>query len=189
MEQAGPRVRIGKYEIVALLGRGGMGAVHKAFDPLLERDVAIKVMLPGIADDPEQKQRFEREARAVARLTHPSVVTVFDLGYHTDGSPYIVMELLRGRDLLEVLRQGPPLSLDETIAIVLQVLDGLGQRPQGRDRPPGHQAGQRLPRRGRAGQDHGLRDRPRLLVVGDRVRVAARARPATCPRSRRGASA
>jgi TolA-binding protein len=126
VELARPRTYIGKYEIVALLGRGGMGAVHKGFDPLLERDVAIKVMLPGIADDPEQKQRFEREARAVARLTHPSVVTVFDLGYHTDGAPYIVMELLRGCDLLGVLRNAPPLSLDQKIAIVLQVLDGLG---------------------------------------------------------------
>ena len=126
VELARPRAYIGKYEIVALLGRGGMGAVHKGFDPLLERDVAIKVMLPGIADDPEQKQRFEREARAVARLTHPSVVTVFDLGYHTDGAPYIVMELLRGRDLLGIMREGAPLSLDQKIAIVLQVLDGLG---------------------------------------------------------------
>ena len=90
---------IGKYEIVRLLGRGGMGAVYQAFDPVLERDVALKVMLPQIADDPELKQRFEREARAVARMTHPNVVTVFDLGYHTDGSPYIAMELLKGQDL------------------------------------------------------------------------------------------
>jgi len=119
-------VRIGKYEVVRLLGRGGMGAVYQAFDPVLEREVALKVMLPETAGDPEQKQRFEREARAVARLSHPAVVTVFDLGYHTDGSPYIVMELLRGRDLLTRLRENPPLTLGQKVSIIAQVLDGLG---------------------------------------------------------------
>ncbi|HVQ29357.1 MAG TPA: protein kinase, partial [Vicinamibacteria bacterium] len=120
------RPRIGKYEIVGLRGRGGMGVVHQAWDPSLEREVALKVMLPQIAEHPEHKQRFEREARAVARLTHPNVVTLYDLGYHTDGSPYIVMELLRGRDLLAALQEVPPLPITGRIAIVLQVLDGLG---------------------------------------------------------------
>jgi len=120
------RPRIGKYEIVKPIGRGGMGAVYRAFDPVLEREVALKVMLPETAGDPEQKQRFEREARAVARLSHPGIVTVFDLGYHTDGSPYIVMELLKGQDLLARLREAPPLSLGQKVSIVTQVLDGLG---------------------------------------------------------------
>jgi tetratricopeptide (TPR) repeat protein len=103
-----------------------MGAVYQAFDPVLEREVALKVMLPETAGDPEQKQRFEREARAVARLSHPGIVTVFDLGYHTDGSPYIVMELLKGRDLHARMREEPPLSLVQKVSIVAQVLDGLG---------------------------------------------------------------
>jgi serine/threonine protein kinase/tetratricopeptide (TPR) repeat protein len=118
--------RIGRYEVRSVLGRGGMGCVHCAFDPVLEREVALKVMRAEIVDDPEQKQRFEREARAVARLSHPGVVTVFDLGYHTDGSPYIVMELLRGQDLLARMRAEPPLSLEQKVSIIGQVLDGLG---------------------------------------------------------------
>jgi serine/threonine protein kinase len=116
---------IGKYEIARLLGRGGMGAVYQAFDPVLERDVALKVMLPEAAADREHKERFEREARAVARLSHPAIVTLYDLGYHTDGSPYIVMELLKGRDLLARLRDPEPLPLVEKLGIVAQVLDGL----------------------------------------------------------------
>src|SRR6266516_8074658 len=84
-----PSSRIGKYEIIRLLGKGAMGVVYHARDPLLERDVALKVMLPQIAGDPDQKGRFEREARAVAKIVHPNVLTVFDLGYHHDGSPYI----------------------------------------------------------------------------------------------------
>ncbi len=123
--EAQPR-SIGKYHVVRLLGRGGMGAVYQASDPHLERDVALKVMLPQFADQPEHKLRFEREARAVARMMHPNVVTVFDLGYHTDGSPYIVMELLKGRDLLHLLREEPGLELRRKITIVTQVLDGLG---------------------------------------------------------------
>jgi serine/threonine protein kinase/tetratricopeptide (TPR) repeat protein len=118
--------RLGKYEILARLGQGAMGVVYHAHDPLLERDVALKVMLAQVAQDPEQKLRFEREARAVARMMHPNVVTVFDLGYHTDGAPYIAMELLRGHDLLHALREGPPLTLDRKLAIILQVLEGLG---------------------------------------------------------------
>ncbi len=116
--------RIGRYEILRPLGRGAMGQVYVAHDTVLERDVALKVMVAQIADDPELKRRFEREARAVAKMTHPNVVTVFDLGSHTDGSPYIAMELLRGQDLLKTIRQGP-MSLERRVAIVVQVLAGL----------------------------------------------------------------
>ena len=102
-----------------------MGVVYHARDPLLERDVALKVMLPQIARDPEQKHRFEREARAVARMMHPNVVTVFDLGYHADGSPYIAMEFLSGNDLFHMMRATPPLSLERKVGIVVSVLEGL----------------------------------------------------------------
>ena len=122
--------RIGKYNVVKLLGKGAMGVVYQAFDPLLERDVALKVMLPQIADDPEQKHRFEREARAVAKLMHANVVMVFDLGYHSDGSPYIAMELLKGQDLLQALKEGPPLSFEKKLSIILQVLEGVGRAHQ-----------------------------------------------------------
>src|SRR5438876_12276231 len=93
------RGRIGKYDILQPLGKGAMGVVYTAYDTVLEREVALKVMAAQIADDPDLKRRFEREAKAVARMMHPNVVTVFDLGYHTDGSPYIAMELLKGQDL------------------------------------------------------------------------------------------
>jgi len=116
--------RIGKYEIVKPLGKGAMGIVYLAHDTILERDVALKVMVAAIADDPELKQRFEREAKAVARMTHPNVVNVFDLGNHTDGSPFIAMELLKGQDLQKAMR-GPTLSLDRKLAIIVQVLAGL----------------------------------------------------------------
>ena len=118
--------RIGKYEIVSRVGRGAMGVVYHARDPFLERDVALKVMLPQIAGDPDQKGRFEREARAVAKIVHPNVLTVFDLGYHHDGSPYIAMELLKGQDLLHTLRHQPALDLERKVDIVIQLLDGLG---------------------------------------------------------------
>src|SRR5258708_3984405 len=122
--------RIGKYEIMRHLGKGAMGIVYLAHDTVLERDVALKVMVSQIADDPELKQRFEREARAVAKMTHPNVVTVFDLGSHSDGSPFIAMELLKGTDLQRAVRQPPPLTLERKVAIIVQVLAGLAHAHQ-----------------------------------------------------------
>src|SRR5881396_704957 len=117
--------RIGKYEIVRPLGKGAMGMVYLAHDTVLERDVALKVMVAQIADDPELIQRFSREAKAVAKMTHPNVVTVFDLGTHADGSPYIAMELLKGQDLQKAMRTPPPMANDRKVAIIVQVLQGL----------------------------------------------------------------
>jgi tRNA A-37 threonylcarbamoyl transferase component Bud32/tetratricopeptide (TPR) repeat protein len=121
--------RIGKYDIVKPLGKGAMGIVYLAKDSMLDREVALKVMVSNIADDPELKMRFEREAKAVARLSHPNVVNVFDLGYHTDGSPFMAMELLRGDDLQKTLRTGP-MPLERKVSIIVQVLVGLAHAHQ-----------------------------------------------------------
>jgi serine/threonine-protein kinase len=121
--------RIGKYEILHPIGKGAMGQVYKAHDTVLDRDVALKVMVAQIADDPELKSRFEREARAVAKMTHPNVVTVFDLGSH-EGSPYIAMEFLKGQDLQKRVRQTPPLTLEEKVGIIVRVLNGLNHAHQ-----------------------------------------------------------
>jgi tRNA A-37 threonylcarbamoyl transferase component Bud32/tetratricopeptide (TPR) repeat protein len=121
--------RIGKYEILNPIGKGAMGQVYKAHDTVLDRDVALKVMVAQIADDPELKQRFEREARAVAKMQHPNLVTVFDLGSH-EGSPYIAMEFLKGQDLQKAVRQPPPMTLERKVAIIVQVLAGLAHAHQ-----------------------------------------------------------
>jgi serine/threonine-protein kinase len=117
--------RVGKYEIRHQLGRGAMGVVYRAYDTVLEREVALKVMAAHMADDPGVYERFAREAKAVARMTHPNVVTVFDLGSHDNGSPFIAMELLKGQDLAKAIRTPPGLPLEEKLAAVLQVLAGL----------------------------------------------------------------
>jgi serine/threonine-protein kinase len=122
--------RIGKYDIVKPLGKGAMGMVYLAHDTVLERDVALKVMVAQIADDPELNQRFIREAKAVAKMTHPNVVAVFDLGNHSDGSPFIAMELLKGQDLQKAMRAQPPMSLERKVAVIVQVLAGLAHAHQ-----------------------------------------------------------
>jgi len=122
--------RIGKYDIVKPLGKGAMGIVYKAKDTRLDREVALKVMVAGIADDPELKQRFEREAKAVAKMTHANVVMVFDFDYHTDGSPFIAMELLNGQDLQKAMRTPPPMDVERKVSIIAAVLAGLAHAHQ-----------------------------------------------------------
>lgn len=92
--------KISRYEITSVLGRGAMGVVYRAMDTSLDRDVALKVIAPAVAAERggEALTRFQREAKALARVQHPNVVTVHDVGSHTDGSPYIVMEFLTGQD-------------------------------------------------------------------------------------------
>lgn len=102
----GPEILGGRYELRGLLGRGGMAEVHDGWDTRLGRAVAIKMMYPALAAQPENRRRFEVEARAAARLGHPHIVAVHDSGEH-DGIPYIVMERLSGRTLADVIAQGP----------------------------------------------------------------------------------
>src|SRR5687768_5274576 len=98
--------KLGPYEIVGLIGAGGMGEVYRARDSRLGRDVAIKTLPAGFAADAERLKRFEFEARAASQLSHPNILTIHDIGT-TDGQPYIVSELLEGENLRERLTKGP----------------------------------------------------------------------------------
>src|SRR5688572_21326485 len=118
------RKRIGKYSIVGRIGRGGMGMVYRGLDEVLEREVAVKTLTVEATLDEESRQRFEIEAKAAARLQHPNIVTVFELGEER-GLPFIAMELLPGADLETLLRSGEPLLLREKLEILIQVLRGL----------------------------------------------------------------
>ena len=91
-------MRLGPYEIVSLLGAGGMGEVYRARDPRLGRDVAIKILPDHLATDRDALARFEREARAIAALSHPNILAVFDVGADL-GVSYVVTELLEGQTL------------------------------------------------------------------------------------------
>ena len=115
--------RIGKYEVIERIGRGGMGVIFKARDPVLERSVALKV-LSSLEVTPELRARFFREAQACARLSHPNIVTIHDLG-EDDGRLFIVMELLEGEELRQIIARHPPLALEDKLSIVRQICDGL----------------------------------------------------------------
>jgi eukaryotic-like serine/threonine-protein kinase len=115
--------KLGPYEIVALLGAGGMGEVYRARDPRLGRQVAIKILPAGSAVDAERLRRFEQEARATAALNHPNILAVFDIGSQED-SPYIVSELLEGETLRARLTGGP-LPVRKAVDYALQIVRGL----------------------------------------------------------------
>ncbi len=118
-----PGTRLGPYEVVAPLGKGGMGEVYRARDPRLGRDVALKVVVSEAEGDPERLRRFEDEARAAGALNHPNVLAVFDTGRH-EGAPYVVFELLEGVTLRLRLERGP-LSALKVVEIGAQVCEGL----------------------------------------------------------------
>ncbi|HLE21286.1 MAG TPA: protein kinase [Vicinamibacteria bacterium] len=119
-----PLGKLGKYEIRKELGKGAMGVVYLAWDPVLEREVGLKVMASTIVSDDELRQRFEREAKAVARLQHANIVTIYDLGTDQNGSPFIAMELLKGTDLERRIRNNPP-PFAQRLEIVSHVCRGL----------------------------------------------------------------
>ena len=115
--------KLGNFEIVELLGRGGMGEVWRARDPRLKRDVAVKVLPALMARDPGRIARFEREARAASALNHPNIVSVYDIG-KDNGTHWIASELVRGDTLRRVLVAGP-LPASKAIQIATQVAAGL----------------------------------------------------------------
>jgi serine/threonine-protein kinase len=115
--------KIGKYEVLDQIGRGGMGTIFRARDPILERSVALKV-ISDLEVTPELRSRFFREAQACARITHPNIVIVHDMG-EDDGRLFIVMELLEGEELRRVIARQEELSLEEKLDIVRQLCDGL----------------------------------------------------------------
>jgi serine/threonine protein kinase len=115
--------RLGPYEILASLGQGAMGEVYKAHDTRLQRSVAVKVLPASLADDPDRRARFEREARAVAKLDHPHVCGIYDVG-EALGMHYLVMPLLEGETLATRLERGP-LPIDVAMRIAIDLADGL----------------------------------------------------------------
>ncbi len=119
-----PGHRLGPYEIVAPLGAGGMGEVYRAKDSRLGREVAIKVLPAEVATDSERLRRFEQEARAASALSHPNILTVFELGTH-DGHPFLVAELLEGRSLREILAGGEAIAAKRALAWGSQIARGL----------------------------------------------------------------
>src|SRR5262245_1176269 len=119
---AKPPDRFGPYEVVGLLGAGGMGEVYRARDPRLKRDVAIKILAHAGAD-PARQRRFTDEAQAASALNHPNIVTVYDVGIH-DATPYIVSEIVEGTSLRVILGRAP-LPVREALALGVQMAEGL----------------------------------------------------------------
>jgi serine/threonine protein kinase len=115
--------RLGPYEVLSAIGAGGMGEVYRARDSRLERTVAIKVLPTHLADKPELRGRFEREARTIASLNHPHICTLYDIG-HQDEIDYLVLEYLEGEALAERLKKGP-LPLDQVLQYAIQIADAL----------------------------------------------------------------
>lgn len=116
--------KIGKFEVIELLGRGAMGVVYKGHDPSLARHVAIKVMTTHLEMDPELRARFFREAQAAGSLQHPNVITIFELG-ESNGQPFIAMEYVPGRDLDDIIGAREPLTIVEKVDLIEQVCRGL----------------------------------------------------------------
>ena len=116
--------RLGQYEIIGLLGRGGMATVYRAQQLNIKREVAVKVIKPGLANTPDFMQRFEREAQTIASLSHPHILKLFDYGKHAD-TIYLVMELLTGGSLDGVIRKNGALAFDVAAQMLDQIASAL----------------------------------------------------------------
>ena len=121
--------KIGKYDVVEVLGKGGMGVVYKAMDNLIERLVAIKMMTGGFRENPDLLKRFYREAKSTGMLQHPNIVIVYELGEH-EGSPYLVMEFLEGEPLDRIIATRREVSMVEKLGYIIQCCTGLGYAHQ-----------------------------------------------------------
>jgi serine/threonine-protein kinase len=124
-DNAAEITRIGKYHVLEVLGRGGMGVVYRAIDRQLGREVAIKTLTQGVSEDKEMLARFYEEGRKTARLKHPHIVTVYDLG-EENGMPYIVMERVEGEPLDSIIRRESPMSMMDRLRIMEEVCSALG---------------------------------------------------------------
>jgi len=119
-----PGEKFGKFEILETLGRGAMGEVYKARDPVLERDLALKVVTPSLLKGKDTLERFQREARAAARLQHPNIVTIFEVG-EVEGTRYIAMEYVAGDELGKAFHDPDRFTLDQKIRMMVDVCRGL----------------------------------------------------------------
>src|SRR5690625_1865891 len=124
VEMLGKRVN-GRYELISVIGGGGMALVYKARDLILDRTVAVKVLRSEFSDDEEFIRRFRREARAVARLSHPNIINIYDIGDDSDDIYYIVMEYVDGETLKQLIRREAPLPLGTALHIMDQVTSAI----------------------------------------------------------------
>ncbi|MBZ0187818.1 MAG: serine/threonine protein kinase, partial [Candidatus Obscuribacterales bacterium] len=124
LQKQDPHVIAGRYTVLEKLGQGGMGRVYRAIDPILDRVVAVKVL---ISDELDERYiaRFQREARAASHLEHSSIVRVIDFGITGENQPYMVLDLVEGEPLDELLQRQSPLSLEEAIEIMSQLCDAM----------------------------------------------------------------
>ena len=135
-----PGTRLGPYEILSLVGAGGMGEVYKARDTRLDRTVAIKILPDTLAADPQFRERFDREARAISQLDHPHICALYDVG-EQDGTAFLVMQYLEGETLADRLAKGA-LPLDQALKTAIEIADGARQGAPRGHRPPGSEARQ-----------------------------------------------
>src|SRR6478609_2125133 len=115
--------RLGPYEIQSPLGAGGMGEVYRALDTRLQRIVAVKILPSHLSENPEAKERFDREARTISSLNHPNICTLHDIG-HQDGVDYLVMDYLEGETLASQLDKGA-LAPDQVLKYGIEICEGL----------------------------------------------------------------
>src|SRR4051794_10486681 len=118
-----PGSRLGPYDVLAKLGEGGMGEVYRAHDSRLKRDIALKLLPPALAADPDNIERFQREARAVAALSHPNIVTIHTVE-EIDGRHLLTMELIEGKSVRTLIQTGG-LPLDRLLDVAIPLTDAV----------------------------------------------------------------